>query len=572
MHGSHDQKQSYSPDAPEVLIVGAGPSGLMMAIQLLRHGVHPILIDQNLGPMRHAGISFLQARSLEMLDQLGILNGVIEKGEKLSKLAFLDQGSPLDLAELPDPKTRFPFVIAIPTAPLIRILIDDLTKKAVKILWNTRLVRLQEKDDGVSVKVRQGQAEDQMVAESEGKEVNGPGLDETWQMDWVIGADGAESTVRNDLGISVEEKRYSQQYFQVEMVPDSLPEHLPEASIPTEEGRIWTHHGQIFSAFPLRGGHRFLLSGSRLSGEHTPGSLLTYLERTFARYTSGLRLRPVPDTLITQDMTRRIAHHFAGRRTFLIGDAAHLHLPITQQGVDAGFMDAWNLGWKLSGVVQGRVDRKILQTYHTERQIQARRQAGLQDRMKNHSWPETILRIQKSAPFLLQSIISSLLRFMQHKPARFAQLYGHFSGLEAHYRHSALSAHYSRSESIRSGDRFPWLPLFDEKKKEWTDSHAAFKKAGFTLMVMGPVSHHTLHVLGQWIKQKYPQGMNLFYIPYSQSNHQLFELFAMDAHSVQLCLIRPDAHITFLTNSLHTPLIDDYLEENLGWKLYRQFE
>lgn len=569
MQATNEQNQSKSPRAPEVLIVGAGPSGLMMAIQLLRHGVHPILIDHNLGPIRQAGVSFLQARSLEMLDQLNLADRVIEKGEKLSKLAFLDHESPLDLEELPDPLTRFPFVLAIPAAQLIRVLMDDLTTKAFKIQWNTHLERLQEKDDQVIVEVRKNYHTEKSI---ESVASTAPEALQTWRMDWVIGADGPHSTVRHDLGVSVEKKHFSQQYFQVEMVPDSMPEHLPEEPLPTGEGRVWVHHGQLFSAFPLRGGHRFLLSGSRHSGEHSPGSLLTYLERTFARYTSGLRLRPAPDTLITQAMTRSIASLFAGRRAFLVGDAAHFHLPLTQQGLDAGFLDAWNLGWKLAGVVQGRVDRKILQTYHTERHIQARRQAGLQDRMKNIAWPETILRIQKSAPFLLQRVLPALFSYIQKKPLRLAQFYSHFAGLEENHRHSALSAHYSRSETIRSGDRFPWLPIYDEKKKEWTDSHSALKKAGFTLMVMGPVSHHTLHVLGQWIKQKYPQGMNLFYIPYSQTNHRLFELFGMDAHSVQLCLVRPDTHITFLTNSLHTPLIDDYLAENLGWKLYRQFE
>lgn len=550
--------QPVSQGASEVLIVGAGPSGLMMAIQLLRHGVHPVLIDQNLGPIPQGGTTILKARSLEMLDQLGVLERVIEKGDKLSKLGFIGRESPLDLEELPDPTTRFLYVLAIPTVQLVRVLIDYLTTKAFKIRWNTRLVHLKEKDDGVEIKVQQATASLEP--------------DETWEMAWVIGTDGGQSTVRKGLGISPEVKHFSPQFFQVEMVPDSVPEHLPEEPLPMGEMRIWTHHGQIFSAFPIKGGHRFLLSGSRLSGDRSAGSLLTYLERTFARDTSGLRLRPAPNSLIIQKMTRSIAPLFSGRRTFLVGDAAHFHLPLHQQGVDAGFLDAWNLGWKLAAVIQGRVARSILQTYHTERHTQARRQAGLQDRMKNIFWPETLLRIQKSAPFLLQRVLPALFRYFQNKPSQLAQVYRHIAGLEEQYRHSALSAHYSRSETIRSGDRFPWLPLYDEKKKEWTDSHSALKKAGFTLIVMGPVSHHTLHILGQWIKQKYPQGMSLFYIPYSQNNHRLFERFSMDAHSVQLCLVRPDMHITFLTNSLHTPLIDDYLAENLGWKLYRQFE
>lgn len=537
-----------------VLIVGAGLSGLMMAAQLLRFGVQPMIIDQKLGPDKEQGYTFLGAKSLEMLDQLGVLEDLLKQGVRYSQIDIEKGRQFIDLEKELETVTKFPFLLNLPTARLKQALMAFLTSNACTIRWGTALRAAIEDDQGVWA----------ILERTDG----GVGKEE-WKVDWLIGADGPESLVRGSLGIGVERTHYSGHLLRAELL---LEQNLHTTDLPHEHNkdapiRLFRQGGQWISLFPLSGSGRYLLMGNIPSAQYNRSparSLHAFLQTIIGPLPPGQELKPIPKTIRMEGIDTFRAQRNSGRYCFLIGDAASGPQELTGLGNVDGLLDAWNLGWKLAGVVQGRMDKKVLLSFRKERN-------------PHHSLaPLSLfgqaLTICRRLPKILRKLEPFMVRRTFAQPAQRKSTLFQLSGLIGHYRHSPLSLHYSSSVRIKAGDRFPYLPVYNEKEKTWTDTHRAIQKNGLVLVVLGRLSQQSLHILSQWVQQKYPQGLGLYYLPYSNRNRAIFEAFDMPETTAQGILVRPDMHIAYMSNSLSIALFDNYLAEILGWKLYRQFE
>lgn len=549
-----------------ILIVGAGLSGLMMAAQLLRFGVQPVIIDRKLGPDKEQGHTFLGAKNLELLDQLGILEDLLQQGVRYSQIAIERGRQSIDLEKELGAVTHFPFLLHLPTARLKQALVAFLTRNACKIRWGTALGAATEDDQGVSVNL---------------ESADGRSGGEEWRVDWLIGADGPDSLVRRSLGIGVEQVHYSGYLLRAELLLEQDPHnpynshdpHDPRAAdLPHEYSkvapiRLFRQRGQWVSLFPLSGNGRYLLMGNIPSAVYNRSparSLQAFLQAIIGPLPPGQTLRPIPKTIRMEAMGTFRAQRNSGRCCFLIGDAASGPLELTGPGNANGLLDAWNLGWKLAGVVQGRMDKKVLLSFLRER--------NPQHSLDSLSLFGQVLAIRHRLPRIFQKLEPFLVRRAFARPAQRRSTLFQLSGLTPHYRHSPLSLHYSSSTGIRAGDRFPYLPVYNEKEKTWTDTHRAIRKNGLVLVILGRLSQQSLHILSQWVQQKYPQGLGLYYLPYSNRNRVIFEAFDMPENTAQGILVRPDMHIAYMSNSLSIALFDNYLAEILGWKLYRQFE
>lgn len=516
--------------------MGAGSSGLMMAAQLLRQGVYPVIIDQKLGLEKAENPVLIHSRSLEMLRQMRMHDDFMAVGRVHSQLEIEDQTT-VDFGELQGDKTPFPLVLNISEGRIRQLLIDRLTSQACPIQWGTKLEQLLEYDDKVLLEVSLAGRDEALESRKE-----------IWQVDWVIAADGEQSTVRDALDISTDQIHASRSFCSTEVaLTTGNEDNLPGSPHPYPI-RLLLPKPALRLVLPAEGKNRIHLLRQvdlhdREVREHQLLAGRLYTAQTI------------------------IASRFSSRRCFLIGSAAHQHLSLTGKGVNGGFLDAWNLGWKLAGVINGRMGRGVLFSYHKERHGRAKDLAATTDR-----WQHLILRMLSVAPRLSTRILPYLFKNFLKKPRRTTNLLNRLSGIDIAYRNSPLSLHYSLSESIKAGDRLPYFALFDEKTKTMTDTHKWCEKLGFTLIVAGQVSHHQLHVMGQWIKQKYPQGIHLFYLPYSPRNKRIFDRLGMGEDAHQLILVRPDMQIAYLTSALNTALIDNYLSKTMDWKLYRQFE
>lgn len=541
-----------------ILIVGAGLSGLMMAAQLLRFGVQPMIIDRSLGPEGEQGYAFLEPRNLELLEQLGLLEELLKFGVPYSHLDFEHGGHVLDLKKELGEDTRFPFLLNLPTVRIKQALMAYLTNGACKIHWDTELQKLSEGDHGI-----------QLLLKRDGDVT--PVMEE-WRADWVVGADGPDSLTRKDLGINVERQTYAEQLLRAELLleKDAATTELLQEQNDTGPVRLFRQNGQWVSLFPLRGTDRYLLMCSIPAGQQgrtSARSLQSFLQMIIGPLPPGQTLTPIPKTIQIEDSGTFRAHKIAGRRSFLVGEAAGGYQHLTGLANVRGWQDAWNLGWKLAAVVQGRMGKKVLLSYQEEHgSLQIADSLPVLGQALNirQQLPKTLRFLE---PFWVS-------RFIRHKPGigKHKTLSGRLSGLYQHYRHARLSVHYSPSALIKAGDRFPYLAIYNERELRWTNTHEAIRKNTLVLVVLGTMSQPALHTLSQWIKQKYPQGLGIFYLPYSERNKAVFEAFEMKETHCQGVLVRPDMHIAYLSNALNIAVFDNYLAEILDWNLYRQFE
>ncbi len=520
-----------------VLIVGAGPSGLMMAAQLLRLGIQPMIIDAGDGPSNQSRAIAVHARSLEIYRQLGLAERAIKAGAIAERIVIhrgIKENAQADLIGIGDGQSLFPYVLMLDQSKNERLLLSYLTENACPVSWNTNLFELRQ--DHLSVQVK----------------INKNGQEESWSAQWLIGADGAESTVRKKLNISLKGGAYKHQFYVADL---KLNQDLGNAI------RLFPEEDGFVACFPMKpeGLYRFIgVLPESLRNNQDIGfdEIRPYL--TFS-LDFPLQIEQCK-WFATYKLHYRMAERFNVQRCFLIGDAAHLHSPVGGQGMNTGLQDAYNLAWKLAGVVQGVYNYTILNSYSEERMPVARRLLATTDRLfsvlVSSNW-----FIRKFRKHWLPKILSQLCENENTQHSIFKRL----SQTGISYRNSSLSIHYSQIKRFKAGDRLPFMTLFDEKKEELSDLHTWCGNPGFTLLVIGNLRERDVFTLAKWIKLSYPRGLNFYFLPPSPRNQQIFDLFEVKAKGNKAIIVRPDLHIGYMNDVVDIAMIDMYLKKIVGW-------
>ncbi|HET6860604.1 MAG TPA: FAD-dependent oxidoreductase [Streptomyces sp.] len=329
-----------SPGVRDVIVVGAGPTGLLLAGDLAAAGVPVTVVER-----RPAGISNLtrafgvHARTLEQLDARGLADELIETGRPLTRMRLFDRLS-LDLSALP---SRFPFLLITPQYEVERLLLSRAEKNGATFLYGTKVTAVAQSEDGVEVEVRY---EDDSTGTLHGA--------------YAVGADGVRSTVRESLGLP----------FPGHSVIKSIV--LADVRLEQEPSRTVAVRG-VGDAFgfiiPFGDGYWRVGGWDRTSGD-VPDTEPTDIEelRSIAvrAFGSDFGMHDARWVSRFHSDERQTPSYRVGR-VLLAGDAAHTHSPAGGQGMNTGIQDAANLGWKLAAVVNGWAPEGLLDTYHDER-------------------------------------------------------------------------------------------------------------------------------------------------------------------------------------------------------------
>ena len=337
---SSERQWSVGADAGiecSVVIVGAGPTGLMLAAELVIAGVDVTILerrtDQHVDGSRAGG---LLPRSLEVLDQRGVVDRFLDAGYTVPAHGFA--GIALDLSDLP---TRHNYILALRQSEFEPILADWVVGELrVRIVRGCEVVGLVQDDDGVQIELADGRS---------------------FRSSFVVGCDGGRSVVRNTAGIGFVGSDPTRSWIVAEV--DTSDE--PESGMRYDAAGL---HGisRVADGGPVRA---VLTEGSLRTGDPTIDDLRDAL---FAVYDSDFGLHTVHWMSRFTDVTRQ-AVTYRDRRILVAGDAAHIHPPHGGQGLNTGLQDAVNLGWKLANVVLGRSSDDLLDTYHDERHPVAER-------------------------------------------------------------------------------------------------------------------------------------------------------------------------------------------------------
>ncbi|ARZ68890.1 monooxygenase [Streptomyces albireticuli] len=339
------------PTDTQVLVVGAGPTGLLAACELLRRGIPTRIIDRAPAPMTVPKALSLWPRVLDILEDLGVADEVRAASVPIRAFSYFSERRPLasftfadDLAarQLPQPETE-------------RILTERLRSLGGKIERGVRLLALDDVDFSGRI-----DATDGVTAILEHGEGQGPV--ERVRAPFVIGADGAGSPVRGQLGIGFQGTTYEMAFALVDARTDG--------DLPEDEILYYQAAGGTLVIVPQPAGvHRFLSVMPDGGREVSVPMMQAILDERGPR---GVRItEPVWQTVFRVHARR--AADFQRGRVFLMGDAAHVHSPAGGQGMNNGLQDAHNLAWKLAAVIRSESPSSLLGTYGPERSESTRR-------------------------------------------------------------------------------------------------------------------------------------------------------------------------------------------------------
>lgn len=412
----------------DVLIVGAGPTGLMLACWLARLGIHPLVIDQKEGLTAETRAIGVQARTLETYDILGIIDRVLPQGIAVTMLNLLvnqRREGHIRIGEMGKGISPYPYTFSMGQDRTEQILLQHFTELGGIIRWNTTLGDFSPTDEGVQVAL-----------------LSASGQHESVHARYVCGCDGGSSQVRHELGLGFPGGTYVQKSFVTDVQIDTSQDRT--------EMNVYVDKNRFFGVFPVPGINRYRIVA------FIPPELLDKPNLTFEdvrpdieRYT---HLRIMQSFwFATYYSHHRITEHFRRGRVFLLGDAAHIHSPAGGQGMNTGLMDATNLGWKLAAVLKGETDERILASYEPERMAFARVLVSTTDRIF------TTVTSPRFAPRVVRSLVPLRLLAVLSRFARMRRwFFGTISQTRVHYRESPISR--GVAGRVQAGDRLPWVP------------------------------------------------------------------------------------------------------------------
>lgn len=521
-----------------VLIVGAGPSGLMMAAQLLRCGVQPVIIDSKQGPTNESKALAVQARSLEIYRQMGIVDDVLKQGKQADGMIFVRDGiaiARIAFDNVGQTQTPFPFVELFQQSKNEKLLLDFLALHCCPVYWETTLESFSQSEKGANAIVQNKGQKQELTC------------------DWLVGADGAHSAVRKQLHIPFSGDTYAHSFYLADVV-------LQNPELESDRVRLCLANQGFTGFFPMEEDQRYRVLGS-LPGELDNRADLSFDDvLPFIHAVCGIRVQPGElFWFTTYRLHHRMAAQFRQQRSFLAGDAAHIHSPVGGQGMNTGLQDAYNLAWKLAGVINGQLHSGILDSYAAERMPVASALLKTTDRAFN-----VIISGRWYMRLFKKFVLPLLIRFAWRKKNIREELFKKVSQTDINYRESALNLHISQQTRIKAGDRLPWLKIYDEKRQEETDLHAWCNKPGFTLIVFGKLAESDLFALARWITQSYASTLNFFYLPPSAKNAHVFETFSIGENQAKSIIIRPDMHIGFINDKVDMVLMDNYMKNVVG--------
>lgn len=328
-----------------VVVVGAGPAGLMLACELAMREVPTVLVDAHPQQRLEAPAMALNAGTLELLDQRGLAEGLREGTVSFPHVRFADL--PVDTSKVPGPRESTLMVLQ---SRLEKALTDRVVELGVDFRRGTRLVGFEENADRLTVRLR-----------AEGED----GAEETLHCRYLVGCDGRESVVREAAGIA-----YSGDDWVIVRGIVGDVEIAKEDVAPEQIGLSYTANGDQFLGAPLSPGTMrvFTAEFSDEPPAHADGpATLEQLGEAVRRLT-GTELKATGLTWLSHySIVTRNAERYREGRVFLAGDAAHVHYPYNGQGIGTAVADAVNLGWKIAADVHGWAPEGLLDTYHDER-------------------------------------------------------------------------------------------------------------------------------------------------------------------------------------------------------------
>ena len=497
----------------DVLVVGAGPTGLVLALWLAKTGTKVRIIDKTAGPGTTSRALAVQARTLELYRQLDLTDAVVAKGHRVPAANFWVGGerkAHISLNGIGKGATPYPFLQIFPQDEHEKLLIERLEALGSRVERQTELLGFSETADGITARLR------------------GPdGSEHDHQARYLAGCDGARSKVRETIGTGFPGGTY-QHLFYVADVDAEGPALNGELNLDLDTS-------DFVAIFPLAGEGRARLIGTVRDQRADHPETLTFDDvGSDVIRQMKVSIRKV-NWFSTYHVHHRVTQHFRKGRAFLAGDAAHIHSPVGGQGMNTGIGDAINLAWKLAAVVAGRAPEALLESYEAERIGFAHQLVASTDRAFTFVTSEGRLAAFVRT-YIAPIVIPAAFKFEAVRRFAFRTV----SQTAINYRGSRLSR--GSAGSVQGGDRLPWA------QADGMDNFAPVTAIGWQVHVYGAAKPP----LTAWCEK---QRVPLRVFPW-QARHEAAGL-VRDA----LYLLRPDTYVALVEANGAADVVDRYFNE-----------
>ena len=494
----------------DVLIIGAGPTGLVLALWLARQGISFRIVDQAAEPGQTSRAIVVQARTLEFYHQLGISDDVIKHGIKVENLFLRSKNKKKGLFSFKEfglGLSPFPYILSFPQDDHEKLLIAHLKKHDVEVERNAELQSFTQNPNHVTAVIKTG---DKV---------------ETIEAKYLCGCDGAKSATRHLLNIDFPGGTYNQIFFVADVETTELT-HLHDIEVSLS--------GTDFCiVFPVRSSKHHRLIGLVPKDKENLTNITFEDVKPSVLATTDVSIKNL-NWFSVYHVHHRVARVFAQNRIFLLGDAAHIHSPAGGQGMNTGIGDAINLAWKLVDVLQNKASANLLNTYEPERLSFAKILLRSTDQMFQFISARTKLgkfwRI-----VLAPNILVFIFKFNVVRRFFFRTL----SQIKIKYRESSLSA--GKAGKVQGGDRLPWIRMGD------TDNFAPLQNLSWQIHVYGEATE-------SFRSQANKSGIPVFTFPWQNNMAEYFEPNAV-------YLIRPDGYVSVACPKQNFEVINDMIQK-----------
>jgi 2-polyprenyl-6-methoxyphenol hydroxylase-like FAD-dependent oxidoreductase len=496
-----------------VLIAGAGPTGLTLACELARRNIPFRLVDSALAPATGSRGKGLQPRTLEVFDDLGLVEAVLASGgpyprTRLHVWRVSIRAGGLERWRDPSPDVPYPNLCMLPQWHTEQLLRERLRQLGALPEFGKPLTTFQQDDDGVTATV--------------GRTGNG----ERIRAEYLVGCDGGHSLVRKALGVQLHGETLHGKRF---ILADVEIEGLDRGT-----WHVWPlAKGCVLTLCPLPSTSNYQLTAILRSNTPVPDLSEPGIRRIIEKGTANsVRVGRVNWISLYRPQVRMVDRYRVGR-VLLAGDAAHVHPPAGGQGLNTGVQDAYNLGWKLAHVLTGGPD-SLLNSYEAERLPIAAAVLGLSKRLL---------------------LTNNFKRGTETKQ------------LGLHYRGGSLAENIGSSGKVQAGDRAPDAPCEDTSGQP-TRLFDAFRGTHFTLLAFGASHADTVRsATARW--SSVLRAVRIVASDYADRPHDLVDRHgdagtAYDVAGEALVLVRPDGYVGLFARPGAMEQVDDYLSRTIG--------
>lgn len=528
-----------------VLIVGAGPTGLMMACELERHGIPFRIIDKKSEPTQGSNATWIQARTLEIFDTLGIVDCFLKRGHKCETINFYIKGKVSATISLAQIDSTYPFVLMLPQSETEQLLNDRLKESKICVERSLELVNIKQTNHGImsTIRLSNGDTED-------------------FTSDWLIACDGANSTVREKSSIPFPGEDFPEQFMVADAKMSSFLS-TNEIHAFVDKGTIFPERGTLFSAFPWG------LNDYRLSANlylENPRQTFTEQEvrEVVAERTYGNYIVKSVSWISPFWIHSKIVDQMQHGSIFLAGDAAHIHSPAGGQGMNTGMQDAFNLAWKLALVIKRKANVSLLKSYQSERFPIVKKVVDQTDYYTN------MVLFNKSFFNQLKKLNHEILAH----PHLSKKIGEQLTQLDIHYKKSPVINYEGKpnAKSPLQGERAPNVRINDSKKLYEYLSNTLHNILLFTGNNPSEDELDKIIELQNLIKNHFSDLVKTFVITnkhLEKVNNIIMDSIDSICHRYKVSkycifIIRPDHYIAYYSTGIDLASIETFLQNYLS--------